>query len=162
MELLSHQHIVSQEQMEAYGRRLAGSLEPGDIVALTGDLGAGKSTFARVAIRALLDDEKIDVPSPTFTLVQTYTGGDGCEICHADLYRLEDEEELYELGLDDLRERAIFFIEWPDKLPTDWHNEALHILIKTRADSENEEERELMLAGSIQWKKRLLMDDGYK
>src|SRR5689334_289703 len=87
-------------------------VQPGDTLCLEGDLGAGKTTFARALIRALLADPAHEVPSPTFTLVQAYE----CprfEIAHFDLYRLGDPRELDELGLDAALMRGVALIEWP-------------------------------------------------
>lgn len=95
---------------EALGARLA----PGDTVLLEGPVGAGKSHFARCLIAALLEAPE-DIPSPTFTLVQSYAGRTG-EIWHADLYRLADSSELVELGLEEAFETAICLVEWPDRL----------------------------------------------
>ena len=89
-------------------------VSPGDIVLLEGDLGAGKSFLARAFLRALAGDPQLEVPSPTFSLVQPYRFGD-VECMHADLYRLSDESEAEELGLFD--ENTIRLIEWPDRLP---------------------------------------------
>jgi N-acetylmuramate 1-kinase len=91
-------------------------LKPGDRVALEGDLGAGKTSFARALIRALMQDPILEVPSPTFTLVQLYETS-GCTIVHADLYRITDPEELIEIGFDEMMERAITLIEWPERAP---------------------------------------------
>lgn len=100
---------------------LAIALASGDTILLFGDLGAGKSFFARCFIRQLLGPET-EVPSPTFTLVQTYQAPD-FEIWHCDLYRLTDETEAIELGLDDALKSAVCLIEWPERLgpfaPTD-------------------------------------------
>lgn len=111
-------------------RKLAAAVPAGSLIALTGDLGAGKSTLARAFIRARLEDDMAEVPSPTFTLVQTYDCDDGVEIWHADLYRLTDPEEAYELGLDEARDEAICLIEWPDRMPDDWWNGALEITLE--------------------------------
>lgn len=83
-------------------------------VCLQGPLGAGKTTLARAMIGALGGGD--DVPSPTYTLVQTYCGQTGLEIWHADLYRLEHEDEVMELGLDDAFDHALVLVEWPDRL----------------------------------------------
>ena len=88
-------------------RVLAALLGPGDSVLLDGPVGAGKTHFARALIRARQGDAAEDVPSPTFTLVQTYEDAAGAELWHADLYRLTDPSELVELGLDEaMRELA--------------------------------------------------------
>jgi len=93
---------------------IASALEPGDLVTLSGDLGAGKTTFARALIRYLAGDESIEVPSPTFTLMQTYELP-AFPLVHADLYRLSGVAELSELGLDDLPEDTVVVLEWPDR-----------------------------------------------
>lgn len=98
----------------ALGERMAAWLRPGDTVLLEGPIGAGKSHLARALIRARLGRME-DVPSPTFTLVQTYDA-DGAEIWHADLYRLTHPDEVLELGLDEAFLTAICLIEWPDRL----------------------------------------------
>ena len=97
----------------ALGATLAEVVVPGDIIALTGDLGAGKTTLARGLIHALCGE--IEVPSPTYTLVQMYDTPKG-EIWHCDMYRLEQPRDAYELGLIEAFDTAICLIEWPDKL----------------------------------------------
>ncbi len=101
---------------------VASALEPGDVLTLSGDLGAGKTTFARAMIRYLAGDETIEVPSPTFTLMQTYELP-RFPVVHADLYRLSGSAELAELGFDDLPDGAVVVVEWPDRaagfLPAD-------------------------------------------
>ncbi|MGA2124732.1 MAG: tRNA (adenosine(37)-N6)-threonylcarbamoyltransferase complex ATPase subunit type 1 TsaE [Xanthobacteraceae bacterium] len=107
-------------------RRLAGDvaamLAPGDMVTLSGDLGAGKTAFARAVIRRLAGDERLEVPSPTFTLIQSYPLP-RLPVVHADLYRVADAAELDELGLEDAAEGAAVLLEWPDRagdrLPAD-------------------------------------------
>ncbi len=101
---------------------VASVLKPGDLVTLSGDLGAGKTAFARALIRHLAGDEKLDVPSPTFTLVQTYALP-RFTVVHADLYRVGHAGELAELGVDEAAENAVVLLEWPDRaadvLPAD-------------------------------------------
>lgn len=97
-----------------FAARVGRVLQRGDTVLLQGDIGAGKSFFARALIQSLQDIPE-DVPSPTFTLVQTYETRAG-EIWHADLYRLSDPNEAEELGLAEAFETAICLIEWPDRL----------------------------------------------
>jgi tRNA threonylcarbamoyladenosine biosynthesis protein TsaE len=97
----------------ALGVELAASLQPGDLVILNGDLGAGKTALARAIIRALADDPQLEVPSPTFALVQPYETPAGL-VLHADLYRLGDPREVDELGLFD-RADAIVLVEWPER-----------------------------------------------
>lgn len=99
----------------AIARALAAFLRPGDTLALRGQVGAGKTHFARALIRARQGDLAGHVPSPTFTLVQTYPDPRGTEIWHADLYRLGDHGEIVELGLEDAMADAIVLIEWPER-----------------------------------------------
>lgn len=95
------------------GEDLALALKLGDCVALAGDLGAGKSTLARAFLRALADDDGLEVPSPTFTLVQTYELR--IPVAHFDLYRLADSSELDELGFDEALSQGICLVEWPER-----------------------------------------------
>ena len=94
-----------------FGEDLALALKPGDCLALSGDLGAGKSTLARALLRAVADDDELEVPSPTFTLVQSYDLR--FPVSHFDLYRLGDPSELDELGFDEALASGICLVEWP-------------------------------------------------
>ncbi len=96
------------------GARLAARTCVGDVFTLHGGLGAGKTTLARGFIQSLLGNQT-DVPSPTFTLVQTYEAS-GFDIWHTDLYRLENPHDIIELGLEDAFDEAVTLIEWPEKL----------------------------------------------
>lgn len=98
--------------MEALGRRIARQLRPGDVIALSGTLGTGKTTLARAILAAL--GHPGEVPSPTFTIVETYDRLDP-PVVHADFYRLAAPREADEIGLDDYREGAALIAEWPEK-----------------------------------------------
>lgn len=99
--------------MHAFGTRIAEQLRAGDVVALSGGLGAGKTTLARAIIAALGYEQ--EVPSPTFTIIETYDAPPlRLQVVHADFYRLEHPDEVHELGLDDYREGAAMIAEWPD------------------------------------------------
>src|SRR4051812_25272893 len=89
---------------------------PGDVITLSGDLGAGKTSAARAMIRYLADDDELEVPSPTFTLAQTYDLP-SLPLIHADLYRINDISELEEIGLSPLPDGAVALIEWPERAP---------------------------------------------
>jgi len=96
--------------------RLASMTGPGDMIALTGDLGTGKTVLARALIRARTRPDE-EVPSPTFTLVQVYET-DAEPAYHFDLYRIEDTEEIYELGFEEALSDGVVLVEWPDRLGT--------------------------------------------
>ena len=106
--------LDSPEKTADFARRLGSDLTGGDVILLDGDVGAGKTHFARALIQSLLTQPE-DVPSPTFTLVQSYQAAHA-EIWHADLYRLTGTHEIEELGLVDAFETAICLVEWPDRL----------------------------------------------
>lgn len=106
--------LSGSDETARRAQQLALRLTPGDVLLLSGDVGAGKTHFARALISELLDSPE-DIPSPTFTLVQTYDGQSGA-IWHADLYRLTSTHEIEELGLVDAFLDAICLVEWPDRL----------------------------------------------
>ncbi len=118
---------------EAGTRRLAEDLamvlRPGDVVALAGDLGMGKSAFARALLRALADDPALEVPSPTFTLVQAYDLP-GLSVAHFDLYRLGDPGELVEIGFDEAIRTGAALVEWPDRAAGALPPDSLRVLIE--------------------------------
>ena len=105
--------LATAESTESLGRALATELRPGDVVALFGNLGAGKTTFTRGLLQGLGFEG--DVGSPTFPIVQTYEDL-RFPVWHVDLYRIEDPEEVIELGLDEARTDAALVIEWPERL----------------------------------------------
>src|SRR5580658_9493746 len=106
--------LPDEDATVRFAAEIAAALEPGDLVTLSGDLGAGKTTFARALIRIIAGDDNIEVPSPTFTFMQTYDLP-RFPIVHADLYRLSGAAELAELGFDDLPDGAVVLLEWPDR-----------------------------------------------
>lgn len=109
--------IVSENETQTaeLAKRLAPGLRRGDAVCLYGDLGAGKSVFARALVRALSGNPGLEVPSPTFTLVQTYETPAG-PIGHFDLYRIKSPEDIHELGWDEARADGIVIVEWAERL----------------------------------------------
>jgi tRNA threonylcarbamoyladenosine biosynthesis protein TsaE len=117
---------------EAFGRALAARLRAGDAIALFGALGAGKTTLSRGILRGL--GHAGDVASPTFPIVQTYGPPDTrLPLWHVDLYRIEHEGELEELGLDEARGYAAMLVEWPERLPALWP-ETLSLTLDVEAD----------------------------
>jgi tRNA threonylcarbamoyladenosine biosynthesis protein TsaE len=107
--------LPNLEATEALAARLAGKAGPGDAVLLRGPLGAGKSAFARAFLRAWTGQPGLEVPSPSFTLVQGYERADGAFAHHFDLYRLSGPAEVPELGWEEAR-AGIVLVEWPDRL----------------------------------------------
>ncbi len=126
-------HLAGESQTVQLGRWLATQVQPGNLLLLQGALGAGKSVLARAMIRHLVAEPELDVPSPTFLLVLPYAG-QGRRVLHVDLYRLEDAQELEELGLDD-DEEAIVLIEWPERAPHLFEQADLVISIDLNADA---------------------------
>ncbi|WP_375253813.1 tRNA (adenosine(37)-N6)-threonylcarbamoyltransferase complex ATPase subunit type 1 TsaE [Yoonia sp.] len=132
-----------------FAAKIAPILSSGDTLLLEGDIGAGKSAFARALIRARLGRQE-DVPSPTFTLVQTYESPDG-DIWHCDLYRLSHPDEAFELGLEDAFETAICLIEWPDRLGNAAPGNALRLSFRA-----GDMAHDLVIAGPETWARRLV------
>jgi N-acetylmuramate 1-kinase len=123
----------------------------GDLITLSGDLGAGKTTFARALIRALLDDLAAEVPSPTFTIVQSYATP-RIEVAHFDLYRLNSPDELDEVGFDDAVATGIALVEWPERAGDRLHGASLDIAL---AAGPSPETRTVTLAPGDGWTARL-------
>nr|WP_281494704.1 tRNA (adenosine(37)-N6)-threonylcarbamoyltransferase complex ATPase subunit type 1 TsaE [Qipengyuania sp. S6317L1] len=118
--------------MSNLGQRIAESLREGDVIALEGGLGAGKTTLARAILSGL--GHEGEVPSPTFTIIETYDAPPlRVAVAHADFYRLDDPSEAIEIGLDDYREGAVLLAEWPDHAGGFAHEAAcLSILLETQ------------------------------
>lgn len=142
--------LADPEATERLAARLAPLLRAGDTVALHGELGTGKTTLARGLIRALCGAGE-EVPSPTFTLVQTYER-DPAPVWHFDLYRIENPEEIEELGLSEALAEGITLIEWPERLGRALPADALSV---TLAFAAGEEAREARLEGGGDWPSRL-------
>ena len=125
--------LADAEATEAAGALLGGRILSGDVVAISGPLGAGKTCFARGLIRAMGFDG--DVPSPTFGLVMPYAPPDvRVPLWHVDLYRLESLDEIRELGLDDARADTILVIEWPERMGSLLWPDALRIDLRVEGD----------------------------
>lgn len=147
----------SPEDSTQFAQDFAAILQRGDVVLLTGGIGAGKTHFARGVIQALLTVPE-DVPSPTFTLVQTYETSIG-PVWHADLYRLTNADEVAELGLIDAFGVEVCLIEWPDRLGPDAPDAAVSLEFST---TEIEGQRRMRArATNPAWDERLkvLTDD---
>jgi tRNA threonylcarbamoyl adenosine modification protein YjeE len=105
----------SESETVKEAEKLASGLKSGDVILLYGSLGSGKTVFARGLIRALAGNKTLEIPSPTFTLLQTYDSPKG-SISHYDLYRLKDPDEMVELGWDESLQEGITIVEWPERL----------------------------------------------
>ncbi len=134
--------------------RIAARAQKGDVIALSGPLGSGKTSFARAFIRARGLDAA-EVPSPTFMLVEVYDGGAGplsWPVWHFDLYRIEQPEEIRELGLEEALAEGICLIEWPERLGAYLPAERLDLAL---AMGKHETARVASLSGTLSWQKRL-------
>lgn len=142
---------LNESELFRLAEEIAFAVRPGDTILLQGDLGAGKTTFARALIRALLSDDAAEIPSPTFTILQTYDAP-RMTVAHFDLYRLGEASEIEELGLADTLLTGIALIEWPERaegrLPED------HLRVRL-ADTGEETSRTVTLLGSPSWRERI-------
>ena len=120
--------IVSLSELESIAAEFIRTLNKGDVVYMSGDLGAGKTTFVKAAIQSILGNDE-PVPSPTFTLIQTYDTP--IPIWHYDLYRINDPEEVLELGMDEAFSQGITFIEWFQNMGSVYSPQ--HYLVKLTA-----------------------------
>jgi tRNA threonylcarbamoyladenosine biosynthesis protein TsaE len=141
--------LADERATEALAARLAALARPGDIFALAGPLGSGKTTLARAFIRALTGPEE-EVPSPTFTLVQSYDSDKG-PLFHFDLYRLDSPDQAEELGIDDAFAEGISLVEWPERLGKRLPARHLQIALATGA---REGARTVRISGGEKWAQR--------
>jgi tRNA threonylcarbamoyladenosine biosynthesis protein TsaE len=132
---------------------VARAARTGDVLALAGDLGSGKTAFARGFVRALAGPAE-EVPSPTFTLVQSYAAGDGRTIHHFDLYRIDDPEDAWELGIEEAFADGITLIEWPERLGRLLPLDRLDVRFDMPPGGGASERRITLVAGPS-WKDRL-------
>jgi tRNA threonylcarbamoyladenosine biosynthesis protein TsaE len=143
-------NLPNETATAALAGRLAAIARPGDVIALRGDLGAGKTAFARAFIRARMSADA-EVPSPTFTLVQVYEAA-GAAIWHFDLYRVAAAEEAWELGIEEAFAAGISLIEWPDRLGPLLPRHRLDITLEFRDQPES---RRALIDGDSDWRARL-------
>ncbi len=142
---------VDQAHVTRIAELIALKVRAGDLITLTGDLGAGKTTFARALIRALLDDPAAEVPSPTFTIVQSYATP-RIEVAHFDLYRLNSADELDEVGFDDAVATGLALVEWPERAGDRLHGASLDITLSAGPSAET---RTVTLTPDGAWTARL-------
>ena len=140
-------HLADENATLALGAWLAPFLHAGDVVLLNGDLGAGKTTWARGLIRSLIGE--VEVPSPTYTLVQTYDAPDFA-VWHFDLYRLKQEHDVWELGIEEALYDAVCLIEWPERIDGLLNGTELGVALKIDGDM-----RTASIEGDENWQKRL-------
>lgn len=140
--------ILSEPELQQFGKALSGALKAGDCITLQGTLGAGKTTLARAIIHALTGET--DIPSPTFTILHPYDAP-SFHISHYDLYRIENPNDLQELAIDEALIRGVCLIEWPEialsLLPTSRLSLRLQV-------AEDETRRTLEIEGHAEWHHR--------
>ncbi|HJS40298.1 MAG TPA: tRNA (adenosine(37)-N6)-threonylcarbamoyltransferase complex ATPase subunit type 1 TsaE [Sphingomicrobium sp.] len=143
-------NLADEAETRAAGARLAGLLRPGDVVTMTGDLGAGKTTLVRAILEAL--GHEGEVPSPTFAIVQPYEELDP-PVWHADLYRVDDPSELAELGLDSLG-HSVLLVEWPERAGEGVWPEALRLTLEITGPERRRLTAEVPAAWEGRWPPR--------
>jgi tRNA threonylcarbamoyladenosine biosynthesis protein TsaE len=151
---MNAEHLPDLAAMQAYGARIADKLRAGDVVALSGGLGSGKTTLARAIIAAL--GYPYEVPSPTFTIIEAYDAPPlRLPVAHADFYRLKDPEEIHEIGLDDYREGAALLAEWPDHAGGFDHEASCLSVELAAAENPGETGRIAIARGGDDWLERM-------
>jgi tRNA threonylcarbamoyladenosine biosynthesis protein TsaE len=141
--------LATPEDALALGQHLAERARPGDVIALSGPLGAGKTSIARGLLAALGLEE--EAPSPSFAIVQPYDPPEvRFPVLHIDLYRIDDPQEAEELGLDDASADALLLVEWPERLPASHWHDALWLTLDIAPDGA----RELTAKVPAAWKDR--------
>ena len=140
--------VLEEAETDQLATKISQLLSTGDTILLEGDIGAGKTAFGRALIKARCGPAT-DVPSPTFSIVQTYDADD-IEIWHCDLYRLGGPDDILELGLDAAFKDAVVLVEWPDRLGDLKPSDALELSISLVGDK-----RRFSFSGSAKWAKRL-------
>ncbi len=137
--------LDSLNATSALGARIAAALRPGDAVLLSGSYGAGKTTLARAVLRALVHDPLLEVPSPSYTLVQSYATPAGL-VHHFDLWRLDDPGAVAELGWDEAR-ADIVLVEWPERLGALRPEGVLEVALALDSSDRDDERRRATLTG---------------
>ena len=146
-------HLDGPDATQRLGRSLADQARPGDVLLLSGGLGAGKTTLARAFIGHIAGVE--DVPSPTYTLMQSYRALAGFDVLHADLYRVNEPSELVELGLEDAVDTGVLLIEWPDRLDQPLSDNRLEIALDFAPSGGQEQLRIARVIAHGDWGARL-------
>ena len=145
--IIKTRKLENDQETRQFGAALARILQAGDVIVLRGELGAGKTCLARGMIEFLCD--VTEVPSPTYTLVQTYSAPI-FDIWHFDLYRLEAPEDVWELGIEEALEDGVCLIEWPERIENLLSGSELNIEIKFEGDR-----RLALISGNKDWETRL-------
>lgn len=138
-------HISSLQDTRALAEKIAAILQKGDVIALYGNLGVGKTTFARFLIQFLVPDI-VEVPSPTFNLVQVYDVP-LFPLWHFDFYRLEEPEEIMEIGFEEALVSGVSLIEWPEKIGRYLPSDRIELYFTSSDTSENAREVEIVFKG---------------
>lgn len=146
-------HLDGPEATQRLGAALAAMAMPGDEIWLSGGLGAGKTTLARAFITDLAGVE--EVPSPTYTLAQSYIARAGFDVLHADLYRVEEPSELVELGLEEAADAGVLLIEWPDRLDQPLSANRLEITLEFDGADGHDQSRSARLSAHGSWGERV-------